>query len=396
MEAYILDSLRRRIDVVDVFESLIWTDRFRAYGDFNLVVSSTHENRKRLQIGTTLSMNKSTSVMTIETALDKTDAEGKQVLELTGRSFEGTILGGRVAKATLADLTAEPKWILTGLPAALVRQLFHDICVAGNLSDRDIIPGVIEGTIFPPSTIAEPSEEVTVEIEPMTLYDAIVKLCEMYGPGFRFIRNLDTSELYFEVYMGSDRTSSQTTLPAVIFSPSLDNLQNTTELTTMVPFRNVAYVLSPAGSMVVYPDDVDPDLVEGLDRKVILVKADDITVTDPPETSEVIAAKLLQRGKEALSQARAFSAFDGELNQRSQYKPGRDYNLGDLIEIRGRSGNTNKMQVTEQIYVHDRQGERSYPTLSLNQFITPGSWAAWDYNKVWEDYGPTEYWEDQP
>lgn len=396
MEAYILDSLRRRVAVVDVFESFIWTDRFRAYGDFVLTVAATNQNRTRLQIGTMLAMNNSYAIMVVETSEDKEDADGKQLLKLTGRSFEGTILEGRLAKETLADLTAEPKWILEGLPAALARKIFHDICVLGTLSVRDIIPGVIEGTIFPPDTIAEPSEEVQIELEPMTLYAALVKLCEMYGMGFRFIRNFDTSELYFQVYMGSDRTSSQTTLPAVVFSPTLDNLQNTTELTTMTMYKNVAYVLSPAGSMVVYPDGIDPDLVEGFERRVEVVKADDITVTDPPEAPEVIAAKLLQRGKEALAATRVYSAFDGELSQRSSYKPGRDYNLGDLTEVRSKSGATNKMQVTEIIYVQDGEGERSYPTLELNQFITPGSWAGWDYNKVWEDYGPTEYWADQP
>jgi hypothetical protein len=395
VEAYILDSLRRRVAVVDVYESFIWTDRYRAFGDFELLVQSTPENRKRLMTGTTLASNVSYSMMILETVEDKTDAEGRQMLRLTGRSLE-QILDRRVAKDTLGDTTLDPKWVLEGLPAAIARQLFHDICVTGNLSVRDIIPSVIEGSIFPPGTIAEPSEEIIIEIEPMTLYTALVRLCDMYGMGFRFIRNFDTSELYFEVYMGSDRTSSQTTFPAVVFSPTLDNLQNTNELTTMALYGNVAYVFSPAGSTVVYADGLDPDLVEGWERRVVMVNATDITVVDPPESPEVILARLVQKGKEALSGSKVFSAFDGEISQTSIYKPGRDYFLGDMIEVRSKTGATNKMQITEQIFVSDRNGERSYPSLEINQFITPGSWAAWDYNKVWEDYGLTEYWEDQP
>jgi hypothetical protein len=50
------------------------------------------------------------------------------------------------------------------------------------------------------------------------------------------------------------------------------------------------------------------------------------------------------------------------------------------------------MQVSEQIFVCDGEGERSYPTLAINQFIMPGSWLAWDYNQVWIDLGATEYW----
>lgn len=381
--------------MVDVYESFIWTERYRAYGDFELIVPSNNQNRTRFQIGTNLAMNNSYGIMTIETIEDKTDGDGRQMMRLTGRSLEA-VLTKRIAKDTMADLTTEAKWILAGLPADLARYIFHEICIAGSLSEQDIIPGVIEGSIFPDGTITEPPDEVEIEIELMTLYDALVKLSEMYGMGFRFIRNFDTSELYFDVYMGSDRTSSQTSLPAVIFSPSLDNLQNTNEMTTMALYSNVAYVFSPAGSTVVYADGIDPDLVEGFDRRIVLVKADDVAVTDPPEDPEIIEAKLVQRGKEALSQSKVLSAFDGEIVQRSIYKPGRDYFLGDLIEVRSKTGATNKMQITEQIFVSDRDGERSYPTLSLNQFITPGAWAYWDYNKVWADYGPTEYWADQP
>jgi hypothetical protein len=35
--------------------------------------------------------------------------------------------------------------------------------------------------------------------------------------------------------------------------------------------------------------------------------------------------------------------------------------------------------------VSDQEGERSYPTLSLNLFITPGSWSSWDYGSQWQD-----------
>jgi hypothetical protein len=44
------------------------------------------------------------------------------------------------------------------------------------------------------------------------------------------------------------------------------------------------------------------------------------------------------------------------------------------------------MRVTEQIFVHDKEGERAYPTLTLNQFINTGSWLSWETSKKWIDY----------
>lgn len=396
MELYTLDSLYRRERVIDKFESLIWSERRSAWGDFQLTLHSTLENRTLLKTGLRLAMNESHRIMIVETVEDKVDDEGRELLVVEGRSIE-SILDDRVAKDTLADLTLEPKWVLTGLPAAIARKIFQDICLLGQLSVRDIIPLVVEsGALFPEDTVPEPTDEIIYEIGPMTVYKAIKDLCDIYGLGFRLVRNFDSSQLHWDVYSGSDRTSSQTVFPAVVFSPNLDNLQNTSELTSIAAFKNVAYVFSPAGTKVVYADNVDPDVTEGFERRVLMVQADDIAVQDPPETAEVIGAKLEQRGKQELALHRQFMAFDGELHPNSQYKYGVDYNVGDLVEMQAKDGGINVMQVVEQIFVSDKEGERSYPTLEVNQFITAGSWLAWPPAQVWFDLDSSpETWADQ-
>lgn len=391
MEGYILDNLFRRIAIVDKFESFIWSERLFTYGDFELHLQSNLANRTRFSPGVRMSMNNSFRVMIVETVEDSTDADGYNSLKVTGRSLEA-ILGDRIARAALSDLTTDPKWILTGLPKDIASQIFHDICVTGILDAGDIIPFVIEGTIFPDDTVPAPDEEVTIGLDPTTVYDALSQICSIYNMGFRLVRNFDTSQLYFDVYTGSNRTTQQSDLPAVVFSPQLDNLQNTTELTTIALYKNCAYVISPVGHEVVYPLDVDPSTA-GFDRHVLLVKADDITDPDP----DIASALMIQRGQEELAKNRRLSAFDGELNQNGAYKYGTDYNLGDLVEQRNIDGVTNVMQVTEQIFISDSEGDRSYPTLSLNKFITPGSWSAWDYNQVWEDLADDDTtWADQP
>lgn len=389
MEVYTLDSLFRREQVIDRFESLIWVERYKDLGDFELVLHSTLESRSRLRAGTHLAMNASHYVMVVETVEDDADSEGKRTLKVSGRSLE-VILEDRVAKESLSNTTLSPTWNITLPPADVARKIFHDICVTGILSIFDVIPFVIEGTFMPASTIAEPIDPITVEIEPTTVLNAIKNIADVWNLGFRLLREYDMSNLYFDIYTGSDRTSAQTVLPPVIFTPELDNLQDTTELTTIAQAKNVAYVYSPAGFQMVYPLDVDPE-VEGFERRALAVNASDITDENPDVT-----AALIQRGIEELSKNRVFQAFDGEINQNSQYKPGRDYNLGDIVEVRNSDGEINNMRVTEIIYASDAEGERSYPTLALNTFITTGSWLSWTGNKVWVDYGETEYWEDQP
>jgi hypothetical protein len=288
-------------------------------------------------------------------------------------------------------LTTEPKWVITGLPAAIARKFFHDICVLGTLDSGDIIPGVSETSIFPADTIAEPPTSITYEVEPQSVYSALAGICDVYDMGFRMVLNPTTLTIHFDVYMGSDRTTKQTTLAAVVFSPNLENLQNTTALTTNATYKNTAYVISPVGHEIVYPLDIDPAM-NGFTRRVLFVKADDITDTTP----SVASAKMIQRGLDALAKSRQLSAFDGELKSDARYKYGVDYHLGDLVEIRNATGAASDMQVTEQIFVSDAEGERSYPTLSINEYITPGSWLSWDFSEVWADVDDTTHWADLP
>ena len=387
MEVYILDSLNRRVDVADKFESLIWTERMAAFGDFKFRVPSSLQNRTRFIPGVRLAINGSYRLMTIETVEDVTDDQDRRLLEISGYSLE-KILDERLAAP---ELGAIAKWSITDFPADIARYLFNYICVLGTLDPGDIIAGVVEGNVlFPPDTIPEPDTAIEYIIDPMSLYQAIKNLCDAYGMGFRLVKDPLTSTLYFDVYMGADRTTAQTDLPAVVFSPDMDNLSSTKQLTTTALYRNAAYVLSAVGSEIVYPDDVDPD-VEGFERRVLWVVASDIDDPDGPTAS----AQMIQRGKQALAQARKYMGLDGELTSTSQYVYGTHYNLGDLVEIRNSDGLGTYVQVTEQIFTKDAEGERSFPTLSVNELVYPGSWSSISPAIVWDDY-TTEEWDDLP
>lgn len=387
LELYILNTMYQRIAIVDNFESLIWTERASALGDFELIMASTMENRQKLPAGTLLGLNMSDRIMVLETFADGENSEGEQTLTLKGRDLE-KILDERVAATT----TDDPSWIITDKPADIARKIFHDICIAGTFNTGDIISGITEGTFYPEDTIVEPDDEITYSIEVMSVYQALVNLCNPYAMGFRLVRDRTSNSptLYFDIYMGSDRTTLQSDLPAVVFSEELDTLQSPNEITSIALFKNVAYVFSPAGKEVVYPLDVDSS-ISGFERRALWINMTDLAADDPDAS-----AKMIQKGKEELYKNRQLSAFDGELNQYSSYVYGQDYNLNDLVEMQNRDGVRNQMRVTEQIFVSDEQGVRSYPTLALQTFITPGSWLARPAEQVWVDVPDSEHWGDLP
>lgn len=386
MEVYILDDFLRRTAVIDLYESVIWTDRYAAKGDFELVVPSLSQYRRLLVPGTQLALNDSDRIMTIHTADIKTDGEDRTLLTATGESLEG-LLEDRVATDGVSWMTTGGKWILTGTPGNVCRNLFDQICRQGILTPKDIIPFIQPGILNPAGSIAETTQQFSFEIPMDTVYKAIKDICDMYDLGFRLVRNQDKSQLYFEIYTGDDRTSQQSVRPPVIFSPEFDNLQNISEMTSMADAKNIAYVFSKTGSLIVYANDANSE-TSGFDRRVLHVDAMDI---DLPAGAAMNAA-MLQRGQEALAAHRPLAALDGELNQFSKYRYLRDYRLGDLVEMRNADGATNHMRVTEQIFASDANGDRAYPTLSINRFITPGSWDSWG-NETW-DGGGEEFWDE--
>lgn len=388
MEVYVLDSLLRRIEVFDVFESLIWTERFSEIGDFELSIKSTLETRTWFTTGTKIAINESYRVMTVETVEDTTDADGKSILKVKGNSLENILKDRPIRRSTASDAintfgdTSDwnPSFHLP--PVEIARALFDDVCRWGYLSPSDIIPFLSSDPIFPPDTFPEPEDAINWPESPDQLYNVIKKICDLYDLGFRLCRNFDMSQLKFDVYTGNDRTTRQTDLPPVIFSVGLDNLQNTTEFSTTDQSKNVAYVFSDLAILEVYGTGVDPD-VEGFERRVILVDA----TGDVDETTVDVEAVLTQRGQEELASNRAMSYFDGELNQTSEYKYGVDYQVGDLVELRNVDGVVTYKRVTEQIFVSDSQGDRSYPTLTLDLYIGMVTWLSYGNKSiVWLDY----------
>lgn len=384
LELYTLDSLYRRQYIIDSYISLIWTERWQTYGDFELDIFSTYQARSLLKPDTWLAMNKSNYVMRVESVEDDIDDQGNKLLKIKGRDIICILMD-----RAYIGMNWTPE-----APADVGRDLFHKTCVVPQIDPGDKIAGIVEGTFVLASNIPEPVDPITFDAKPTDLYDAIAtNILNPYELGMRILRNDADTQLYFDIYSGCDRTTDQTTLTPVVFAPQLDNLQNTSEITTIDTAKNVAYVFSDQPLQIVYGAAVDPT-VDGFERRVVLVDGTSIT----NGATSGFTTQLIEAGNKALAAARTNFAFDGEISQKSQYVYGTDYNLGDLVELQNEDGVQNNMRVTEQIFAQDAQGEREYPTLVSNIVINTGSWLSWNNDKAWADLDTdtTDVWENQP
>lgn len=403
MEVFVLDALLRPIDVVDVYKSLIWTERFSTKGDFELVVDSTAANKRRFAKETKLALNVSRRLMIVQKTIEKINADGQMLLTVTG--FEiSDILDTRLALNKVSG-NIVGTWFITGkTPGDTMRYIFDQICRLGTISALDVVPFIQAGGLYAPGTIAEPADLIDWEQKPDSVYKAETELADIYDLGFRLYKDPDLSKLYFEVYSGSDRTTQQNVLPPVIFSPDLENIQNTSELTDISSSYNVirvmytysetvgegeAAVTTEYTITVVVRDATRPE-PEGFSRRMKV-----LTVSSIPEEVVDIPAFLTQAGADELMKSRPLGAFDGEISQTSQYVYERDYYLGDLVEVRSATGATSYSRVEEHIFVDDEQGERSYPTFTTKTFIESGTWKSWKYDIEWAAVPDSETWSNQ-
>lgn len=271
---------------------------------------------------------------------------------------------------------------VSGLPADIARFLVQSYCIDGFLSSTDVIPNLSigNGSIYSTGTNPEPDTGFQMDIKISSVYDVVKQICELYSMGFRIIRNYETGTLLFNIYTGDNKTTSQTTIEPVVFDPSLDTLLSDTEYSSTKNLKNVAYVFAPNGFAIVYSGIAD-NTTSGLDKKVLYVDATDITTTPGVTLNNQLAI----RGQQALNEYRTLFAFDGEVPTFGNYIYDLDYKLGDLVEVRNSDGYGDQKRVTEQIFSDDTQGEKSYPTLSSELTITPGSWVGWDTAQVWND-----------
>lgn len=383
MDFFLLDSVLRKVEIFDQYKSLIWTERYKQAGDFQLEIPSTTTTKSLMVPGTYCTVSDSIRTCIIETVEDTIDADGSEILKCSGRGVEAVLLGGRVASPNLTSSTAAPNWTITGLPAAIARKVFNDICVTGLPEDSFLL---VTSTPSPwtPGTIPEPTTSVTMVLPIASVYETLMKICDMYKLGFRLgKKDANGESFHFEVYTGDDRTTLQTTFPAVVFSQELDNLSNISTLTSVALQKTVAYVFSPNGMQIVYADNWDATTAKWESRTVIYVNASDITLAAGAPLNQA----LQQRGKEVLSENKVVVAFDGEIPQFGSYSygPDLDYYLGDLVETRNAQGVATNMRVDEHIRTSDATGEKAYPTLTSELLITPGTWLSFDAQVYWDD-----------
>ena len=352
MDTFILDAAYQAVAVLDTFQSRIWTDRYNRYGDFEVYIPAIMPVCSFLQEGYYLySPDLSDRMMIIEDIQLKCDPEDGDFYTVTGRSLE-SILARRVIwgyRKITGNLQEGVKALLNENvinPTKMTRKI-------PNFEFRDSTDSRITGLTLDAQYFGD------------NLYEVIAAICDEKSLGFRVLPNFTNGGLIFELFKGVERALDQTANPYVIFSPDFDNFLSSNYLETTSNYKNVALVGADGeGSARKYIDAFEGNSEpSGLSRRETFTDAYGVS-KDEETTEEDYNKQLKQKGLEELADLKVTKAFEGEIDSSRQYVYGRDFGIGDVVQVTNNYGQSGKSRVSEIVMSEDDTGFIITPTFT--------------------------------
>lgn len=347
----LLDKDFTPLNTVDEYDSAIWAERHREFGDFELYGRPQKLLAQGVSTGRYLTKQGSDRVMFIQGINIGEELDEGVFVTVTGKSLE-SMLDRRVLW---------PPVNLNGSIAECVKALLETTFIHPEDERRRVSNFVMQEPTDPYLTDTIMSAQFAGE----NVYEAIKAICEVYDLGFKIV--LSGSVMTFILYRGKDRSFQQTTNPYVIFSPDFDNLASASYSHSVESLATFTYVSGEEREdSTRITTEVDLGLT-GLDRIELYVDASDVRSTD--DDGNVIpydeyAGYLEERGLETLAENSATEFFEASMDTHGTYVYGRDFFLGDTVQIQNEFGIGAASQVLEIVYTKDSTGETIVPTFS--------------------------------
>lgn len=388
-------------DVVDEFQSVIWTERYSAAGEVQLKVPGSPYYLDMLKEGTYLGLVGSKEVMELQT-----DSLEDGMLTVVGKTL-ANFLDNRIhwAKSRKEDGSSDPDQPIGDYTTATGADIKLGPLLADRVEKMVISPVPLTGgAVWDKMNLDWERDKIdylelgavdaggvaqrwTVPVGP--LYSVLQPLAEQDGLGFTlYLESADAEIGYvlkFATYRGVDRSSAQDVNDLIRLTPNMDTLTGLKEIKSIDGYKNVVYVVYENEVSIHYEDP--SNIPEGLNRRVMVRDA----TGEPIGTTKVFDAMATRGGptfyggsyqrtvvgladkvkfreqnaKDALANNNYIRAVDGQVSQSNEYKFGVHYGMGDILELQGLTGILQNARVTEYIRAQDQTGEREYPTLSV-------------------------------
>lgn len=386
IELLVLDDKFDICGIIDVYQSFVWTDRYQEAGTVEVVVPATTEMLSIVKLDRYLVNKSSDRAMIIDEIKLESESAFGNIMTITGRGIE-TLLERRIVWNRVKGTDVDNK---VNLQAA-IKQILNENCISPSNGDRKIPHLVFKDSTDPNVTQHYMNEDHWGD----NIYELICNQCKYHNIGWRILPSLD-GVFTFELYYGTNRSWSQDTNPWVVFSPSFDNFLNSNYYVTKKGHATVALGVGAKEKTVdqyeretVLPNvtvtiERDGGAKSGLDRYEIAVDCTDIVsykskddtknqadgadVEEKQISYEDMHASLVEqitaKTKSELYSHGATEDFDGEVEVTQQFVYGKDFFIGDVVQLQNGYGMEAVARVSEVLITYDGSGFSVVPTFT--------------------------------
>lgn len=389
-----------RNNVVDEYISVVWTERYSEFGEFSIELPAYEGALDTFYLGEYLECDESDTVMLV---LDRGKDDETNTVTFSGYSLE-YILSERVVQDLSKFCKKDPDIpsITTDdidLTYNVIKTMFKDNFMGvhprkmGNITfvetlDQEILDFKVETTVS--------------ELSDRKFYNILKMFCDEGDFGFKIIVDTGMEEgfgLAFTLYNGYNR--SRDSLNPVVVSYEYGNLISSNYFNSISDVKNAALVIGGQSSLSfmdsnalpqVKPDGIFYGIASGFERKEMVIDADDIVPAYTnyfddngalkPEVRGWLSSinkdrewlieniaysyekKLEARAKRVLNSInyKPLKTLDGDIDPEYQFVLGKDYFLGDIIELENDYEIYKAVRISEVVISDDESGHSITPT----------------------------------
>ncbi len=347
MDMVVMDPNFTKIFVLDSYESIIWVDRYFECGSFELYTPVTSDILTYVTPGNYIQNRDSNHVMIVEDISIESNVENGNHIKIIGRSLE-SILDRRI-------VWTQTKFSNANLQTA-VKKLLTDAFINPSIAARKVGNFVFEDSTDSRITSLKLNKQYTGD----NLLEVIEEICNTNKVGYKIILN-DDNQFVFSLYMGTDRSYAQNDVPYVVFRPSFDNIIDSNYVVKNSEFKNVTLVAGEGEGTNRVTRTVGSGT--GINRKELYTDARDIQ-KESNMTTAAYRQLLDRRGIEKLKECGEKKEFDGQCETTQLYVYGRDFVLGDTVQIANEYGIESSATITEFTWNYSNSGNQTYPTFT--------------------------------
>ncbi len=379
-------------NVLSRYSSLIWTERYNQYGEFELCLPVCDVLSELLVRGNLLRIAKSKKWMVIEDIAVDTDPETGPMFTITGRSLESLLdrrvnllvseskINSSYGPGSTSNVTSVINYFVSRNFTQTSGTFWcHRLCPNfycipyANYSKED--SEYYDANLYALTLGDDYENYAGSALNSENVYDIVEAMCQNYDVGFAVDIQNGTNSFYssrikytgdyfnFYLYYGKDRSLEQSDNSPVVLSGFFHTMQSSNYYESDRDYKNAIFVVTDedasfnsTNSTNYYSSNTSTS-PSGLNIRE--------TYESYSTSDSVSTSKLRAEAKRTLKDLTRTTTLECEFAQTDQFVYGEDYYLGDIVSVVTDYGITATVRISEVVLSCDDSGESTSATVEL-------------------------------